>query len=115
MPRRLFTPAVIEAIREMAKQRKTAAAIAATIGSTPGSVCVKCCHLKIPLSRRGRPGLVPDPFDKEKLVVYMPRADFDALREQASHMRKPAGELAGMLLQAIVSSNIYKAVLDQDP
>ena len=47
MPRRVFTPAVIKAIREMAGQGKSASEIAATIGSTPASVRVKCCQLKI--------------------------------------------------------------------
>ena len=59
MPRRVFTPAVIKAIRELASQGKSASEIAAAIGSTAASVRVKCCQLKIQLSRRGRPCLAP--------------------------------------------------------
>jgi hypothetical protein len=114
MPKRVFTPAAIKIVRELAAQEKTAAEIAEVVGSTTGSVRVKCCQLKIQLSRRGRVSLVPTWPEREKLVIYMHPADYAALKQQAADMRKPAGELAGMLLQAIVSSNIYKAVLDED-
>src|SRR5271169_4002084 len=59
MPRQgqVFTPTAIEVIRRLAMQGKNAAEIAGVIGSTPASVRVKCCHLKIKLSRRGRPAL----------------------------------------------------------
>jgi hypothetical protein len=117
MPRRLFTPAVIKAVRELASQGKTASEIAATIGSTPASVRVKCCHLKIQLSRRGRPSLVPSsrPHNYEgKLVLYMRPDDYAALYRRATQMRKSPVELAGMLLEAIVSANLFEAVLDDD-
>jgi len=55
--RRVFTPSAIEIMRELASQGKTAAQIASAIGSTPASVRVKCCHLKIKVARRGRPTL----------------------------------------------------------
>jgi hypothetical protein len=73
MPRRVFTPLAIKVIRELASQGKSASEIAATIGSTPGSVRVRCCQLKIQLSRRGRPSLVPSfpPHKEHKLVVNM--------------------------------------------
>ena len=114
MPRRVFTPAVIKAIREMASQGKSASDIAATIGSTPASVRVKCCQLKIQLSRRGRPSLGPGflPHNENKLVVYMRPDDYAALKRRAEQMHKSPVELAGMLLEAIVSANIVDAVLD---
>jgi hypothetical protein len=115
MPRRVFTLAVIKLIREMASQGKSASDIAATIGSTPASVRVKCCQLKIQLSRRGRPSLVPSfpqHANEHKLVLYMRLDDYTALKRKAAQMNKSPVELAGMLLEAIVSANIFEAVLD---
>jgi hypothetical protein len=110
---RLFTRAVINGIRELASQGKTAAEIATIIGSTPGSVRVKCCQLKISLSRRGRPSLVPSvPSDKQgKLVVRMGADGYAALMRRADQMQKSPVELAAMLLEAVASGNIFEAVL----
>jgi hypothetical protein len=52
IPKRVFTPAAITIIRELAAEGKTAAEIAEVVDSTPASVRVKCCQLKIQLSRR---------------------------------------------------------------
>ena len=38
--------------------------------------------------------------------------DYTALKRKAALMNKSPVELAGMLLQAIVSANIFEAVLD---
>ena len=113
MPKRVFTPAAVKIIREMAAQDTPAAEIAAAVGSTTASVRVKCCQLKIPLRRRGHPSLVPTWPERERLVVYIHSAGYAALVRQAADMQKPAGELAAMLLQAIVSDNSFNAVLDQ--
>jgi len=115
MPRHVFTAAVIKTIREMAGQGKTASEIAATIGSTPASVRVRCCQLKIQLSRRGRPSLVPSflPHTNEhKLIVYMRPDDYAALNRRAAQMHKSPVELAEKLLEAIVRANLFEAVLD---
>jgi DNA-binding NarL/FixJ family response regulator len=55
MPRRhrIFTPTTIKIIRQMAAEGKTADEIAVTIGSTSGSVRVRCSTLKIKLNSRG--------------------------------------------------------------
>jgi hypothetical protein len=115
MSRRVFTPAVLMVISEMANQGKSASEIAVAIGSTPASVRVRCCQLKIPLARRGRPPLVPG-FPRHssmhKLVVSMPPAALLALQQKASQMRKSPIELAARLLQEVVGANIFKAVLD---
>ena len=114
MPRRVFTPVVTALIRELASQGKTASEIAATIGSTPASVRVKCCQLKIQLSRRGRPSLVPG-FPRHhdfKLVLNMRPDDYAALKQKAAQMHRSPVEFAGMLLQAIASADIFDAVLD---
>ena len=109
MSRRVFTPAVIKAIRELASQGKSASEIAAAIGSTAASVRVKCCQLKIRLSGRGRPTLHPS---EHKLVLYMRPEDYTALKRKAAHKRKSPAELAGTLLEMIVSADIFQAVLD---
>jgi hypothetical protein len=78
-------------------------------------VRVKCCQLKIQLSRRGRPSLVPSfpqHSNEHKLVLYMRLDDYTALKRKAAQMNKSPVELAGMLLEAIVSANIFEAVLD---
>jgi hypothetical protein len=114
MPRRVFTPVVIKAIRDWASQGKSASEIAAAIGSTAASVRVKCCQLKIQLSRRGRPSLVPSwPQNStaHKLIIYMRPQDYAALKLKAVHMRKSPAELAGILLGEIVSADIFQAVL----
>jgi hypothetical protein len=113
---KIFSSAAVELIRELADQGKSASEIADVIGSTAASVRVKCSHFKIKLSRRGRPGLIrtrPDLIGERKLVVYMRPEDYAALKLKATHMGKSAVELAGLLLQAIVSSDIYEAVLDE--
>jgi hypothetical protein len=112
---RVFTPAAVKAVRELASQGKSASDIADAIGSTPASVRVKCCQLKIQLSRRGRPSLVPNlsRHNEGKLVVYMRPDNYDALKRRAAQMHKSPVELAGMLLEAIASANIFEAVLDE--
>ena len=115
MPCRVFTPVAIKAIRELASQQKTASEIAAAIGSTAASVRVKCCHLKIQLSRRGRPSLVPSwprHPSEHKLVIYMRPEGYAALKLKADHLRNSPVKLAGMLLEAIISADIFEAVLD---
>jgi hypothetical protein len=109
MTKRVFTPAAIETIRELAAQKKRAAEIAEVINSTAASVRVKCCHLKIPLLRRGRPNL--NYIGKEKVVLYLRLTAYTAFERKAADMQKPTDELAEMLLAEIVKSNIYEAVL----
>ena len=46
------------------------------------------------------------------LVVNMRRDDYAALKLKAAQRRKSPVEFAGMLLEAIVSANIFDAVLD---
>ena len=114
MSRRVFTPVVIKTITELASQGKSASAIAAAVGSTAASVRVKCCQLKIQLSRRGRPSLVPSwpqQPGEHKLVIYMRPEVHAALTRKAAQRRKSPAELAAILLVEIVSADIFKAVL----
>jgi hypothetical protein len=111
---RVFTPTVIEIIRKLAAEGKTASEIAASIGSTAASVRVKCSEHKISL-RRGRPGPLQGRSRRrqdEKLIVYLRPALYAALKRKADDRRKTAVGFAAMLLEAIVSSDIYEAVLD---
>jgi len=114
-PGTVFTPTAVEIIRELADQGKSAMEIAHVIGSTPGSVRVRCSQLKIRLLRpqarlrQSRPLPVP----KHSLVVYLTPTVYAALKRKAQNMQKPTVELAASLLAAIVRSNIYEAVLDE--
>lgn len=113
MPRRVFTPAAIRTIRNLANEGKTAAEIAHEISSTPGSVRVICSQLKIRLPRRRRyHSLVPSLGDR-RLVIHMRPDDYARLERQAERRQKSVSEYAGMLLEAIVSADIYRAVLDE--
>jgi hypothetical protein len=116
MRRRVFTPTVIKMIRELAGEGKTAPEIAHRVGSTPASVRVKCCQLKISLARRGRPTLVPKsspPNDRQKLILQMRWVDYLALKRKAAQMQKSTPELAEMLLHAIVRSDFYESILNE--
>jgi hypothetical protein len=108
-PRRIFTPSAINTIRSLAGQGKSASQIADVIGSTSASVRVKCCQLKIKLRRRHTRQIRGQSF-----VVYLHDADYAKLKHKAADIHKSAGELAGELLKAIIRSDIYEAVLDDD-
>jgi hypothetical protein len=110
----VFTPAAVATIHELARQGSSAAEIAAEIGSTPASVRVKCCHLKISLAR-GRPRssqIGARQQQDQKLTLRIHPALYTALKRKSGEMQKSAGELAGLLLEAIINSDLYKAVLD---
>jgi hypothetical protein len=110
--RRVFTQTAIDTIRVLAAQEKSAAEIAAAIGSTPASVRVKCCQLKISL-RRG--------WQRARhiggcgLVIYLQEADYAALKRKAADMQKSTIELSSELLRAVIRGDIYEAVLDDEP
>ena len=112
---RVFTPAAIETIRDLASQGKSASEIADVIGSTAASVRTRCCQLKIKLGRRGRPSLlVPQSrhIPVQRPVFRVRPAVYAALNRKAFHMQKSVVELVQMLLEVIVSDDLYEAVLD---
>ena len=78
--RRVFTPTAINTIRVLAAQGKAAAEIATAIGSTPASVRVKCCQLKIPLRRRWEQALH---IEGHRLIIYLQDADYAALKRKS--------------------------------
>jgi hypothetical protein len=113
--RRVFTPVAIQIVRELASQGRSASEIACVIGSTAASVRVRCCQLQIKLSRRVSPSSVQTGLEHsaaQKLVVYMGPAEYAALARKAAQMQKSRVELAARLLEAIVGSDLYEAVLD---
>ena len=114
--KRIFTPTTIEIIRGLANQGKSAAEIADAIGSTPASVRVKCCQLKIKISRRGRPDLSPSRqppgHERTLLLIPMQSETYAALKQKAAQKHKAPVEFAEMLLEAIVNSDLYDAIFD---
>ena len=111
--RRVFTTSAINTIRGLVGQGKSASEIAEVIGSTTGSVRVTCSQLKIKLRRQGQPGHIRQ-IAGQRLVICLSDADYAALERKAADMQKSAVELSGELLEAIISSDIYEAVLDND-
>jgi hypothetical protein len=108
--RRIFTPSAIDTIRRLAAQGKSASEIAEVIGSTSASVRVKCCQLQIKLRRRHPRQIISG----QSVVVYLHDADYTALKRKGEGMQKSVSELSAELLKAIIRSNIYEAVLDDD-
>ena len=114
-PGRIFTAASVQTIRDLAGQGKNASEIAAVIGSTSGSVRVKCSQLKIKL-RRGRNPRVDmsqaQPQLREaRLQIPIRPTIYSALVRKAAQMKTSSADLARMLLEAIVSGDLYEIVL----
>jgi hypothetical protein len=109
--RRVFTQTAIYTIRLLAARGKSAAEIAMAIGSTPASVRVKCCQLKIPLRRGSQQARY---IGGQSLVIYLQDADYAALKRKAADMQKSSVELSSQLLRAVIRGDIYEAVLDDD-
>jgi hypothetical protein len=105
---RIFTPDSLLRIRQMAAEGSSSFEIAESIGSTPASVRVMCCQHKIKIGRRrhaGTPSL---------LLARLPASLSIEFHRKAEHLQIPASDLASRLLAAIVDSNIYEAVLDDE-
>ena len=117
--RRVFTPQNVVLMQQMVDEGSSAREIAATLGSTPASVRVTCSHLGIRLRRRR--GCVPRPLPSSGLmrdlevpvVAYMPAEQYAEFTSRARAQGKPPGTFASMLLSAIATSDLYKAVLDE--
>jgi hypothetical protein len=121
-PHRVFTAQNLVLIERMASQGHSAREIALAIGSTPSSVRVKCSHRKIRLKRgRGRArhpvslGQIDQtPQDRGKMPVlaHMPAELYVDFSRKAVDLAKSPSIFASMLLTAIATSDLYKAVLD---
>jgi len=104
MTERIFTQNNLLTIRRMAEEGRSATEIAKAIGSTPASVRVVCSHHKIKIGRG----------QEHAIVVRMNGTLSAEFRRKAEELQIPASVLAHRLLNAIVISNIYEAVLDED-
>ena len=104
---RIFTPDNLLRIRQMAAEGSSSSEIAESIGSTAASVRVICCQHKIKIGRRraGTPSL---------LLARLPASLSIEFHRKAEYLRIPASDLASRLLAAIVDSDIYEAVLDDE-
>ena len=123
--RRVFTSQNVALMGQMAEQGCSARQIAEAIGSTPSSVRVKCSHRKIRLKRgrgRGRAGQpvvleqVERPLqeiNKMPVLAYMPATLYADFNRKANDQNQSPTIFASMLLTAIASSDLYKAVLDE--
>ena len=118
--RRVFTPQRLSLVRRMAEQGSSAADIAKTIGSTPGSVRVTCSHHEIKL-KRGRGSIARQKSADElqecrldvPLVAHMTPELYAEFESRARDLHKPPAMFASMLLNAIAASDLYNAVLDE--
>jgi hypothetical protein len=113
---RVFTPNNLRRIQQMARDGSSSIEIAKSIGSTPASVRKKCCQHKIKI-RRGRRSMrnAPvHPLSDESIVAHLPASLSVEFHRKAEQLQIPASILASRLLAAIVDSNIYEAVLDDN-
>ena len=120
--RRVFTSQKLALMRQMACQGCSAPEIAKAIGSTPSSVRVMCSRHQIRLKRGRGLGLGLGHIEQltehvslapeHMVVAYMPAPLYFEFNRKAAHLDKPVSILASMLLNAIATSDIYKAVLD---
>jgi hypothetical protein len=105
---RIFTPDNLLRIRQMAAEGSSSFEIAESIGSTPASVRVMCCQHKIKIGRR-RYAEAPS-----QLLARLPASLSVEFHRKAERLQIPASDLASKLLAAIVDSDLYEAVLDDE-
>ena len=105
---RVFTPDNLLHLRQMAAEGRSAIEIAEFIGSTPASVRVVCCHNKIKLGRPRRRSM------SSHVLAVLPESLAIEFHRKAEDLKISGSVLARRLLAAIVVSNIYEAVLDDD-
>ena len=103
-----FTPDNILRVQQIAAAGRSSIEIAKLMGSTPASVKNVCCRHKIKLPRKRRS--VENTLSK--LVAHLPASLSTEFHRKAEHLQISASVLASRLLEAIVVSNIYEAVLD---
>jgi hypothetical protein len=105
MPRTVFTPQGIETMRKMAENGDPARDIALAIGSTPASVRVKCCQLKIKLSRVRRPS---------DLMFTIPPEEFHKLVVAAERYGCTPTILTRKIVTLVLRDNLVDGVLDEE-
>jgi hypothetical protein len=103
-----FTPDNLQRVRQLAAEGNSSIEIAKSMGSTPASVKNVCCRhkIKIPRKRRSIRNAL------STLEAHLPASLSIKFQRKAEHLQISASLLASRLLEAIVVSNIYEAVLD---
>ena len=103
-----FTPDNLQRVRQLAAEGNSSIEIAKSMGSTPASVKNVCCRhkIKIPRTRRSIKNTLSE------LVAHLPASLSTEFHRKAEDLQISASVLASRLLEAIVVSNIYEAVLD---
>jgi len=114
----IFTADALVLMRQMAEQGRSATEIALAIGSTQGSVRVTCSREKIPL-KRGRRAINLHAAHQDNVeclvTAHLPAPLYAAMRRKAGGFGLSLSALASKLLIAVAESDIYRAVLDEEP
>ena len=105
-----FTPDNLLRVRQMAAEGLSSIEIAKYMGSTAASFKNVCCRHKIKIPRRRR----SKSKTWSKLVARLPASLSTEFHRKAEHLQISASVLASRLLEAIVVSDIYEAVLDDE-
>jgi hypothetical protein len=105
-----FTPDNLLRLQQLAAAGLSSIEIAKSMGSTPASVKNVCCRhkIKIPRKRRSASNTL------SKLVAHLPASLSAGFQHKAEQLQLPASVLASRLLEAIVVSDLYEAVLDDE-
>jgi len=105
-----FTPDNLLRLQQLAAAGLSSIEIAKSMGSTPASVKNVCCRhkIKIPRKRRSASNTLA------KLVARLPASLSAGFQRKAEQLQLPASVLASRLLEAIVVSDLYEAVLDDE-
>lgn len=108
-----FTEDVVKKIPLWVLQGYSKTAIAEKIGCTEGSLAVTCCRLKISLERPPDASIVSAVQSGKiaPLVLLLPGSIDAILVERARLYGKTKDELAQELLIAVVTDDLFKAVL----
>jgi hypothetical protein len=108
-------------MRSMVEAGHSAVAIAVALGSTPGSVRVKCSEMRISFKKvfgaqppPPPPVPLPPPERPQEFSVSVSKDDFALLKAAADKRQISPRRLARRLLRAILRDNMIEAVLDDD-
>jgi transcriptional regulator len=101
-----FTPDILLRVRQMAEEGSSSIEIAKSMGSTSASVKNVCSRHKIKIPRRRRS------VELSTLMARLPASLSTEFHRKAEQLQISASVLASRLLEAIVVSDIYDAVLD---
>jgi hypothetical protein len=114
-----FTPDNLLRVRQMAAEGNSSIEIARSMGSTSASVKNVCWRHKITLRprRRSRRDAALTPVRRSSnqgIVAHLPASISTEFQRKAEQLQISASVLARRLLEAIVVSDIYDAVLDDN-